>query len=125
MVLLLILLSLFLPFKVICLADPLTVGQVERSQEILREEEALRAKIEKEEKVFIKKILVNGSLLLDKDEINEIILPFMKHWLDKTDIEQILGSFSQAYYQKGYAGLPIKISYQINKNILIITIKEK
>lgn len=123
--LLLILFFTFIPFETICFAEPPSVGQIERAQEILQKEEILRNKLEKEEKVYIKKIIVKGATLLDEGKIKEIILPFQKHWLSKTDIQQILDIIGQAYKQKGYTGSPIRISSQIKKNCLEINVEEK
>ncbi len=122
---LLLIFFICLPFKAICFAEPPSAGQIERAQEILQKEDILRNKLEKEEKIYIKKIIVKGVTLLDEDKIKEIILPFQKHWLNKTDIQQILDIIGQAYKQKGYTGLPLRIYSQIKKNCLKIEIKEK
>lgn len=121
----LILFFLFLSFETACFAEQSSASQIERSQEILKEEEVLRDKLKTEDKVFIKKIIVKGVTLLDEDEIKEIILPFQKHWLSKTDIQQILDAIGQAYKQKGYAGQPLKISFEVKKSCLRINIEEK
>lgn len=98
-------------------------SQIERSQEILEKEKALREKL-KEEKIFIKKIIVEGVTLLGEDELKEIISLFQKRWLTKEEIQQILGLIEQAYKQKGFKEESIKILYQIKKKQLIIKIEE-
>lgn len=63
--------------------------------------------------------------MLDKNEIEGIISSFQKHWLNKTDIQQILDTIGQTYKQRGYANQPIKISFQIKKDCLNIEVEEK
>jgi len=121
----LILFFLFLPLETICFAEQPSASQIERTQEIIQEEEILRDKLKTGEKVFIKKIIVKGVTLLDEDEIKKIILPFQKHWLNKEEIQQILDAIGQAYKQKGYTQALLKISFQIKKNCLKIDVEEK
>ena len=102
-----------------------TPAQLQRSQEILEKERALRGKIEKGEKVYIKKIIVKGATLLNQKQVREIILPFQKHWLTKNDIQQMLGFFEQAYFNCGYGTKLKGISYQVKKRILEIQIEER
>lgn len=123
--LVLIIFFLFLSFETVCFAEQPSASQIERTQEILKEEEVLRDKLKTEEKLFIKKIIVKGVTLFDEDEIKKITLPFQKHWLSKTDIQQILGAIGQAYKQKGYAGQPLKSSFEVKKSCLRINIEEK
>lgn len=117
-------LSLILGSKSISSAQAPSLSQIERSQEILDKEKILREKFEKGEKVFIKKIIVQGVTLLTGDEIKETILRFEKRWLTEEDIQQILGLIQQAYGQKGYKNQLTKISYQIKKKCLIIRVEE-
>jgi outer membrane protein assembly factor BamA len=107
-----------------CFAETPTASQIERSQELLEKEQILKNKLEKKDKVFIKKITVKGVTILTEDKIKEIILPFQKHWLTKKDIQQILDLLAQAYKQEGYAGKPPNTSFQIKKSNLEIQIGE-
>ena len=116
---------IFLSFGTICLAEPTSASQIKRAQEILQENEALRSRIENGEKAYIKNIIVKGVTLLDEDKVKEIILSFQKQWLNKTEIQQILGAIGQAYKEKGYVDLPIKSLFQVNKNCLEINVDEK
>lgn len=125
LVLIIFFLFLSVGYEIVCFAENPSASEIERTQEIIQEEEFLRDKLKTEEKVFIKKIIVKGITLLDEDKIKEIILPFQKHWLSKADIQQILDAIDQAYKQKGYTGVPIKISSQIKKNCLKINVEEK
>jgi hemolysin activation/secretion protein len=97
----------------------------EKTREILEKERALRERIEKGEKVFIKKIIVSGITLIKEDEIKKIISPFKNHWLSKDEIQGILDSINVTYEQNGYYGKASKISYQIKKNSLKIIVEEK
>ena len=111
-----------LSFVNICFAQDVPVSQIERTQEVLEKEEALREKLNQQEKVFINKIIVEGALLLDEEQVKEIILPFQKRWLTKDDINQIINSLKQLYSQK--TKQTPEITYQIKKHNLTINIKE-
>ena len=58
-----------------------SASQMERTQEMMQKNEALRKKITEQEKSFIKMIIVQGVALLSEDEIKRIVSPFQKHWL--------------------------------------------
>lgn len=102
--------------KNICFAQTPPIGQIQRSQEILEQEKALREKLEQEEKIFIEKITIKGVTLLSAEQIKEIILPFKRQWLTKRDIEQLLEFIKQAYKEKGYSEKLLNLSYEIKKN---------
>ena len=106
----------------ICFAQDVPVSQIQRTQEILKKEEALREKLNQQEKAFIKKIIVEGVLLLDEEQVKEIILPFQKRWLTEDDINQIIDSLKQLYSQQ--TKQTPEITYQIKKRNLKITVKE-
>lgn len=108
---------------IICFAQAPTASQIERSQENLEKERALRETIERGEKVFVKKIIVKGITLLTGEQIKEIIMPFQKHWLTKDDIQRLLDLLRQAYQQKSQQ-IPT-ISYQVKERKLIISVEEK
>ncbi|MGE5197115.1 MAG: hypothetical protein ACM3IL_01250, partial [Deltaproteobacteria bacterium] len=81
-------------FIILCLcsssfAQP-SASQIERSQELLDREQALRQELEKGEKTLIKKIIVKGVRKLTKKQIRQIVAPFQKHWLTKKDFEEII-----------------------------------
>ena len=105
-------------------AQALPIGQIERTQELLEKEKAFRGRIEREEKVFIKKIIVEGVTLLNEGQIKELILPFQKRWLSKDEIQQILDALTAAYRQNGYKEQPAKISFEIKKGFLKIKVDE-
>lgn len=121
---LVIIILFFIILENISLAAPTSVGQIQRSQEILEEEKRMTDKLTKEEKFLIKKIVVEGASLLSEDQIKEIILPFQDKWLSKTDIKEILYSINQAYRQNGYDKQPSSISYEIKEGSLEIEVKE-
>ena len=101
-----------------------SVSQMQRAQDMLEKERALSQKLEEPQKIYIKKIIVEGALLLSADEVKRIVSAFERHWLTKLDIERILEALKQAYKDKGYAGQPAKISYQIKQRSLIIRVEE-
>jgi len=101
-----------------------TASQIEKTQEDLEKEKALRELIEEGQKVFIKKIIIKGVTLLTQEEIKDIVQPFQKHWLSQGDVQQILEMLKQTYKEKGYPGQPAKILTQIEKGQLIIEITE-
>ncbi|MCM8765824.1 MAG: hypothetical protein NC920_03155 [Candidatus Omnitrophica bacterium] len=98
-----------------------TTGEIQRSEELLEKEKTLRGKLERKERVFIKKIVVEGTEAFSEEEIKEIVSPFEKKWLDKEEIEGILDLFKEAYKKKN---LSPQFSYQIKKHQLKILIKE-
>jgi len=110
-----------LTFNNLCFAQP--VSQIERSQEILEQEKILREKIEQEEKVFIKKIIVKGTTQVSEEQIKEIILPYQKKWLTKNDIQCLIDSFKECY-QKQVQEIPA-ISYKIEGRKLIIEVTQE
>jgi len=101
-----------------------SVSQMQRAQDMLEKERALSQKLEEPQKIYIKKIIVEGALLLSADEVKRIVSAFERHWLTKLDIERILEALKQAYKDKGYTGEPLKISYQIKQKSLIIRVEE-
>ena len=101
-----------------------SVSQMQRAQDMLEKERALSQKLEEPQKIYIKKIIVEGALLLSADEVKKIVSAFERHWLTKLDIERILEALKQAYKDKGYTGEPLKISYQIKQKSLIIRVEE-
>lgn len=114
---------LALPAQNICFAQE--PAKILKSQEELEKEKALRKKIKKQEKVFIKKIILHGVSLVSKEEIKNIILSYQKHWLSKEDIRQIIILIQGAYKNKGYKVGDDKIYYLIKKGNLIIKVKEE
>ena len=105
-----------------CFAQDIPVSQIERTQEILEKEEALREKLNKQDKMFIKKIVVEDALLLGEEQVEEIILPFQKRWLTKDDINQIIDSLKQLYIRQ--TKQTPEITYQIKGRNLEIYVKE-
>lgn len=107
----------------LCFSQP-TMGEIDKMQQDIEMEKALRTEIEKGKKAFIKKIVVKGVTLLTEDQLKEIILPFKNHWLTESDINLILDSLTSAYKQKGLEGQPSKISFRIKKSLLEIIVEE-
>ncbi len=107
-----------------CFSQPPSMGEIQKTQQDLEMEKALRTEVEKGKKVLIKKITVKGATLITEDQIKEITLPFKNHWLTEADINLILDSITSAYKQKGYQNQPAKISFQIKKGYLEINVEE-
>jgi len=95
-------------------------GQIERSQEILQQEEALRRKIEQPQKLFIKEIILPQGCLIPQEELEQITRNFAGHWHSLKEIQELLDILTKAY-QKAYhdSKLP-KTTYIIEKGKLII-----
>ena len=101
-----------------------STSEIQRAQEMLEKEEALRKKLEVPEKAFVKKIVIEGVTLLSDEEITEITSPFIKRWLTEEDFQQIEELIIQAYEEKGFIEQPAEISHQIKKKSLIIKVVE-
>lgn len=96
------------------------VGQIQRSEEIIAEEKALRGNIE-EEKVFIKEITINSDYSLSKEKIDEITALFENQPLAKEDLKILLDSIRELYIEEAGVKSPL-VSYAIDNGTLIITI---
>lgn len=106
-------------------ARDITPVQIERSQEILQQEEALRRKIEQPQKVFIKEIILPQGCLIPKDELEQINRRFAGQWLSSKEIQELLDILAKAY-QKAYRGSkPPRAACIIEEGKLIINFKEK
>lgn len=109
-------------FVLVCISPCLAqrdASQMQRQQELLEQNAAMREQIETPQKVFVKTIKIEGADLLSEDEIKQVILPFQKQWLSKEDIRQIIDSLGQAYEKKG-KGQPPEISSQLKEDTLIL-----
>jgi len=106
-------------------AQDITPIQIERSQEIIQEDKALRQRIEQEEKFFVRTIVLKGTLKLPEEEIKDIVPPFQGQWMTKEDIQQIIDALKSAYEKKGIKSSRINASYELKKDkTLEITINE-
>lgn len=104
-------------------AQTAPTAAIERSQEILEQDKALREQIEKGQKTFITKIIVQGVTLLAEDQIREIITPLQDHWLTRGEIQAALDSLKDTYARNGYPG-PAEVSYQVKGGSLTIKVQE-
>jgi len=115
---------------IILMLFPLLLGAqsastIERSQEILQEDKALRQKIEQEEGFFVKTIVLKGALRLSEGEIKDTIAPFQGQWMTKEDIRQTMDSLKSTYEKKGVETSRVNASYELKKDrTLEITVKE-
>jgi hemolysin activation/secretion protein len=117
-------LFLLLSANVVYASQDMSTSTITRSQEMIEKERFLREKIDKDDKVYLKKAIVTGITLIDKEKIEEIFKPFKNHWISKNDIQIILDSITAAYKEKGCADKLGSASYQIRKNTLNIIIVE-
>jgi len=99
-------------------------GQVQRSEELIGQEQALQEKIEKPEKFLIKNIEIDGAVFLNQDQLSEIKELFEDRWLTKNDIEQLIDLIKQAYDETGRLDDIKDITYEIKKNTLQIKIEQ-
>ena len=96
-------------------AETPTIGSIDRSQEMIRDDEALRRKIEQDEKFLVNKIILKGNWKLSPQEAEELTIPFQGHWLTKKDILLLIDPL------KPVAG-STNISYELKKDgVLEIT----
>lgn len=102
-----------------------SLSVITKSQEMIDDEKALREKIDKREKMFLKKTVIKGITLIDKEKIMEILQPFRNHWISKDDIQIIMDSIAVVYKEKGYYERIETMFYKINRNTLTITVKER
>ena len=100
-------------------------GEIERAEEILEKERILRKRLKKTKKFFVRKIVVEGVSLLESEEIENIILPFQKHWFTEREILEIMDLITQAYEEKEYQKVDVEVSYQVKGDTLFIQIKER
>jgi hemolysin activation/secretion protein len=102
-----------------------TAAEIQRSQEILQEDRALRQKISEEEKFFVKTIIVKGALKLSEEETKGIIAPFQGRWMTTEDIRQLIDLLKSAYAEKGIKASQLKVSHKLKKDkTLEITVDE-
>jgi hemolysin activation/secretion protein len=100
-------------------------AQIERQQEMIEKERALRQRIEEDGQVFVRQIVVTGVTLLDEEEVKKIIQPYEGRRLSKKNIQAILDDFALAYKEKGCLDRLARTSYHLRQGYLEITIKEK
>ena len=108
-------------FSSFCFAQPQT-ATIQRNQELLQQEKLLRERIQKPKKVYIKEIIIEGISSINLKEIEESVLPFKKRWLSEEEINQIITSIKEIYFQKSF--LKPTINYIIQKKRLIIKVIE-
>ena len=104
-----------------CIAQNAPTAQIGRSQELIEKDRALRERIARDEKFFIKKIIVKGSGL-SEEKIEEITAPFKNHWLSREDIDSLLAIIKNACIENGYQEDSFKIVYRVSKATLNIEI---
>lgn len=104
-------------------AENLVTSQVQRSSEITKEEEEIRGKIEKGDRVFIQEISISGYSVIIEDVLEETIAPYRNKWLGLSDILQIIDRIKKLYSSQN--AISVDITYQVIDSELIMHIKEK
>jgi outer membrane protein assembly factor BamA len=98
--------------------------EIQRSQELIDKETMMLERIQKGDKFFIKKILIDGFTLISKTELKDIIIAYQGRWLTKDDLGKLDEEIKQVYRKKGYTTQPKDISYHIKGKILEIYIED-
>lgn len=115
--------AFFLTFPAIECHAQGSPSQIQRAEELLEKERGLRERIEKEERFFIREIVVRGARSLNKEEIEEITGAYQKRYLSKKEITQLTDLFKDAYKQKKLKE-PQGVFYEIVKSSLVIEVRE-
>jgi len=97
-------------------------SQVQRSIELIDQEEAFRSRFEQGEKLFIKEIEVKANVYIDKKSIKEIVLPYENRWISKDDLNRLIEGLRQFCAGLGYPIEQIDIFTEIISEKLEITI---
>ncbi|MFH0876879.1 MAG: hypothetical protein V1863_01465 [Candidatus Omnitrophota bacterium] len=103
-------------------AQSAPTASIQRSQDVLEQDKALRTRVEKDQKFYIKKIIVTGTAL-SKEEIEEITAPYIRHWLRKADFEGLVALLREACVKKGHDPDFVKITYQVHRSTLNISLE--
>jgi len=106
------------------LFSEINASQIERSQELIQENEELRKQIESEPRVYVKQVIIIGSSQLSEAELSEITSLFQKKWFLKKELQEIADYVSQAYKKKGISESSFKINYQLKDGMLNIQVEE-
>ena len=117
---------LLLTFSVapVCLAQQTSPSQIQRSQEILEKEEALRKRIEGRT-FLIETITVEGVTLINKEQIEKIVQASVNKQFNKKEIDKLIQALKDLYKQHGYDTDQLKIDYSVDERNLIINIKDE
>jgi hemolysin activation/secretion protein len=99
-----------------------TASQVQKSLEDLEKSGRLEKRIESGEKSYIKDIVVEGVTLLSSDEVNFLIKPYLKRWLTRNDIQQLIDSIKDQYQKNSQK--PPQVFSRIEGRKLILQVEE-
>jgi len=120
-----ILISFFLTYNYcFCAEEGASASSITRTNEMIEKDRSLRENITKDEKMLLKKVILTGITLVDKERIREVLKPFRNHWISKSDIQLIIDSVLAIYKDQGYGARISSISYRVNRAVLYITIEE-
>ncbi len=99
-----------------------TVGEVQRSVELLDENQAYLKKFEQSSRVYIEVIAVRSNVPTDAKKVRELVMPYEKSWLTKKDLAQLAEDIRKFYSKQGYSDEQIGISKQVVNDTLEIVV---
>lgn len=120
-------LAAFLLFVRASFAENVSPSAIQRSQEIIRQEEALRQKVTQERKFFVERIILKGMpAALSEKEKNAITAPYEGEWVTEEEIRQLIEALRLACAAGGISRKNIEFSYEFKEGaVLEITAREK
>ena len=102
-----------------------TPSRIERAEDILQKEEDLRKEIDTPEKIFFKNIVVKGTHILSREELEDIIAPYLKHWVELSALKEMQENLIKAYKDKDCILQLESIKFETeNEGLLIVNIEE-
>lgn len=100
------------------------VSQIERSQELIEKEKAIRDNIDQKYKTFINKVIVSGATLLTAEQIRQASSQIEGHWFTTSELQRISDPFRAAYENKGLQDKVGGIDCEFKEGNLIVNITE-
>jgi len=101
-------------------SSPITVGTIDRSQEMLRRDDKFREETEVEKNYFVEKIIVKGAYLIPKSEIQKITSPFENQRVSEEDARKLAASLEEACLKENPSYGQVKVNYKFRKNGVLV-----
>ena len=99
-----------------------TAGELQRSEELLNENQAFINKFEQSSRVYIETIAVRSNIHLDPKKARELVKPYERSWLTKKELAELIEDIRRFYLKQGYSDGQIDISRQIIDDRLEIVV---
>jgi hemolysin activation/secretion protein len=96
-------------------------SRIQRSEQLIRQERALRKDLDDTGKVYVNKVVIQGPELAGQ-ELQELAAPFKNSWLSPQDIATLKGAIRDTYIKNGYEEAKLSITHEVSKSILNIKI---